>query len=392
MALRFSRLTRDAIRRLKPGERLTEHGISADRLANGDTRYTVSIMVDGQRIHRVIGRESENTTRSQAENFIGRVRNEAKEKRLNLPKGRKTPLTFERAANVYLDGQKEIGAKDIESKERHLTAHLIPFFGNMRIDGISEDAISEFTVEKFRNHCRRKEMAEGGVNRILATYRHMGNQLARRKIVPAPFPMVRLQEGDSRRDNVLSTDQEKCLLAAALEDSNTRTWLFIKMGLSTAMRHSEILSVRLDALDIQRRRLRVLVKGGRWRDQPLSQEMVDILSSEREMAEEGEEWFFPNPKSGHVESMKKAFRRTVGRAGLDPSKVIPHTMRHTAITNLIETGAHARTVQQVSGHKSLDMVMRYTHARQERVDEALEKMERAKIEPVQIGPRKVEDS
>jgi integrase len=163
--------------------------------------------------------------------------------------------------------------------------------------------------------------------------------------------------------------------------------------LSTAMRHSEILSARLDGLDTQRRRLRVLVKGGRWRAQPLSREMVGILASEREMADDDEEWFFPNPKSesGHVESMKKAFRRTAIRAGLDPTKVIPHTMRHTAITNLIETGAHARTVQQVSGHKSLDMAMRYTHARQERVDEALEKMERAKTEPVRIGPRKVEN-
>jgi len=36
--------------------------------------------------------------------------------------------------------------------------------------------------------------------------------------------------------------------------------------------------------------------------------------------------------------------------------------------------------------------MRYTHARQERVDESLEKMERAKTEPVRIGPRKVENS
>jgi site-specific recombinase XerD len=96
------------------------------------------------------------------------------------------------------------------------------------------------------------------------------------------------------------------------------------------------------------------------------------------------------PLHGHA-AQRKAFRRTAIRAGLDPTKVIPHTMRHTAITNLIETGAHARTVQQVSGHKSLDMAMRYTHARQERVDEALEKMERAKTEPVRIGPRKVEN-
>ena len=37
-------------------------------------------------------------------------------------------------------------------------------------------------------------------------------------------------------------------------------------------------------------------------------------------------WIFPNPlaKTGHVDRMVKAFRRTVKRAGLDPAVVTPH--------------------------------------------------------------------
>jgi len=46
MALRFSRLDRPAIRRLKLGEKITEHGITAERLADGDLRYSVDVMVD----------------------------------------------------------------------------------------------------------------------------------------------------------------------------------------------------------------------------------------------------------------------------------------------------------------------------------------------------------
>lgn len=49
MAIKFSRLTRDAIRRLQDGQAITEHGIKAQKLANGDIRYTVNVMVDGQR-------------------------------------------------------------------------------------------------------------------------------------------------------------------------------------------------------------------------------------------------------------------------------------------------------------------------------------------------------
>ena len=102
MALRFTHLDRPSIRRLKPGERITEHGITAERLSNGDTRYTVNVMVDGERVHRVVGRESEGVTRHQAEQFIEKARTEAREGRLSLPKGRKTHPTFQASAKEYL--------------------------------------------------------------------------------------------------------------------------------------------------------------------------------------------------------------------------------------------------------------------------------------------------
>ena len=43
-------------RRLQPGQRIVEHGITAERLRDGDVRYSVNVMVDGERVHRVIGR------------------------------------------------------------------------------------------------------------------------------------------------------------------------------------------------------------------------------------------------------------------------------------------------------------------------------------------------
>jgi integrase len=73
--------------------------------------------------------------------------------------------------------------------------------------------------------------------------------------------------------------------------------------------------------------------------------------------------------------MKSPFRRVVIAAGLDPTKVTPHTLRHTAITDLAETGATIRTIQEFSGHTSVEMVMRYTHAREQQVDQALDKLD-----------------
>ena len=102
MAKTFNKLTRTAIRKLPCGGKLYEHGITFERMADGDGMFTVNIMADGQRIHRVIGRESEGTTRTQVEEFIAKVRTAAKHDRLALPKCRKRGLSFAEAAEKYL--------------------------------------------------------------------------------------------------------------------------------------------------------------------------------------------------------------------------------------------------------------------------------------------------
>jgi len=77
------------MRKLSLGSKITEQGVTFERPANGDGVFSVNVMVDGQRMHRVIGRESDGTTRTHAEEFIEKTRRDAREGRLNLPKGRK---------------------------------------------------------------------------------------------------------------------------------------------------------------------------------------------------------------------------------------------------------------------------------------------------------------
>ncbi len=372
MSLRFSRLDRPAIRKLQLGEKITEHGITAERLADGDLRYSVNVMVDGLRIHRVIGKEKEGVTRTQAEEFIEKVRTDARSDRLSLPKRRKLQLTFTAAADHYLKKLKEIDGRDYINNEQHLRIHLKPYLGTIRID-----QISAFTLQKFQAHCMKKGVAESTVNRILATYRRMGRKLVKWKVISSPFPTLELRKEHNARDYVISEDEEQLLLEAALRDSSPYIWLFIKLGLATSLRHSEILRARFDNFDPERRRLRVQVKGGRWRRQPLTRSITEILVKEREMAKDPKGWIFPSLRadSGHIESMDEAFGRCVKAAGMNPAMVVPHIMRHTAITRLAATGADIKTIQEFSGHESLTMVLRYAHAQDRAIDSALERLE-----------------
>ena len=87
----------------------------------------------------------------------------------------------------------------------------------------------------------------------------------------------------------------------------------------------------------------------------------------------GWQWMFPagrlskNPRSGefrrhHVgeEFFAQFFKAAVARAGL-VKNAVPHSLRHSFATHLLENGADIRTVQELLGHKDVQTTMLYLH-------------------------------
>jgi site-specific recombinase XerD len=91
----------------------------------------------------------------------------------------------------------------------------------------------------------------------------------------------------------------------------------------------------------------------------------------------GTPWLFPSVGSRHGRTVdvRKAFVRSVIAAGLDPKQVVRHTLRHTAITHLVQAGVDLPTVKRISGHKTLAMVERYAHQSGSHIANALEKLD-----------------
>jgi integrase len=371
MPLRYSRLDRPSIRRLKLGEKIIQHGITAERLADGDLRYSVAVMVDGRRIHRVVGKASEGVTRTQCENFIEKVRTEARTGRLSLPTGRKLALTLGAAAAHYIERLEEGAGKNIAIKRRQLRMHLEPFFGAMRLDGITR-----FTVDRYKKKRIDAGAANGTINRELATLSHLFSMAVDWKWLDRRPCRLQMLEESPGRIIALSDDQCVALMRAGVESADPFCWLFVAFGLNTAMRHSEILAARFDEIDFSNLRLFVPDAKAGQRAQPITPELADLLRAEREMRDDRSGWIFPSlhkdSRTGHRARMDNAFRDAVVRAGLDPELVTPHVMRHTAITALVQAGVDLPTIQKISGHKTLAMVLRYAHVHGQHIDRAIE--------------------
>lgn len=156
MAKSFVKLDRRELRKLKPGQKVMERGIEFRRLESGDGLYGINVMVDGQRIHRVVGRESEGVTRTQAEELIEKLRTDARHDRLALPKGRKVALSFRDAAGKYLLKLQESGGKNLTAKRQHLDQHLVPFLGALPLSKVSTFDIDTRSTGR-RKLCRQAE-------------------------------------------------------------------------------------------------------------------------------------------------------------------------------------------------------------------------------------------
>jgi integrase len=391
MAKAFTKLTRPAMRKLKPGDTMNEHGITFERLANNDGVFTVNVMVDGLRIHRVIGRESDGTTRTQAEEFIEKVRRDARDDRLALPKGRKIALSFKEAGGKYLKKQEEEGGKDLDAKRRRLNQHLIPFFGDMPLSKVTsfdverykkqrsqEKAISGGEKQKPKDETKLKLTSKGTVNRELAVLSHLFNKAVEWGWMPARPAKIRRHQEDQGRITYLTIDQIKTLVECAKADQNAQVYPFIVIGLETSMRKSEILSIRREHVDVEKKVIFIPKAKAGMREQPITKHLAKFLEGYLAALPKGTPWLFPSigAKAGHTVDVRKAYRRAVEAAGLNPDEVVRHTLRHTAITHLVQSGVDLPTVKRISGHKTLIMVERYAHQNGAHIQTAMDKLEK----------------
>lgn len=395
MAVKFKNLNRTEMRKLVAGYKIEEHGIVFTRLTNGDGKFTVNVMVDGQRIHRVIGRESEGVTREHVENVIAKLRTDAREGRLNLPKGRKVALSFKEAAEKYLKKLEEEGGKDIKAKTRRLNQHLIPFFGNMPLSKIETGDVNRYKEQRSKekavpggeknrplDNSKLKETSNGTINRELAVLSHLFNQAIEWKWIQyRPAKINRLKEEEGRKV-YLTKEQVARVKEMATKDENPLTYLFMLIGLDTSMRKSEILAIRIEHLDLEKRVINIpyvegVTKTGS-RQQPITKRLAEHLKVELEKLPSKQEWLFPSEKSatGHITNIDKAFRRVVEAAGLDSKEIVRHTMRHTVITHLVQSRIDLPTVMRISGHKTLAMVQKYAHQNGEHIQEAMDMLEK----------------
>jgi integrase/recombinase XerD len=163
-----------------------------------------------------------------------------------------------------------------------------------------------------------------------------------------------------------------------------RMLALLELLYATGMRVSELVSLTARVLDQEGRFLIIRGKGNKERLVPLSQSAIaalklygSMMAAENAAAKHPQEsrWLFPAAsKEGYL--ARQVFARDLKnlaiRAGLTPSMISPHVMRHAFASHLLANGADLRVVQELLGHSDISTTQIYTHVLEERLQQLVQ--------------------
>lgn len=174
----------------------------------------------------------------------------------------------------------------------------------------------------------------------------------------------------------LSEHDVERLLASAGDDAPAalRDRAMLETLYATGLRVTELVTLKLFALDVEAGVLRVTGKGNKDRLVPLGEEAVRWLR--RYLAEarplllgaRRSDAVFVTPRGDGMtrQGFWHLLKRRARQAGLD-KPLSPHTLRHAFATHLLNHGADLRVVQMLLGHSDISTTQIYTHVARERL-------------------------
>lgn len=144
------------------------------------------------------------------------------------------------------------------------------------------------------------------------------------------------------------------------------------------LRVSELVTLKKTAVTRRDACLMIKGKGGRERLVPLTGAALEAIKAWRKVRGEtvpknhakAETYLFPSRgKTGHLtrERFAQMLKDLAIEAGLPPSQISPHVLRHAFATHLLANGADLRSVQMLLGHADISTTQIYTHVLDERL-------------------------
>lgn len=211
-------------------------------------------------------------------------------------------------------------------------------------------------VRRYVLHLLDEQRSHTYVNQCISALKFLYG-----KVLQRPSPMVNLPRPKKERKlpEVLSRAEVLRIFKAV---SNLKHRVLLMMVYSAGLRVGEVVRLRVEDVDSERRLLHVRQgKGRKDRYVMLSEVALETLR-EYWRAYRPTKWLFPGQREGrhlHERTVEKILKQACRKAGIQKN-VSVHTLRHSFATHLLEAGIDLRYIQEMLGHKSSKTTEIYT--------------------------------
>lgn len=173
------------------------------------------------------------------------------------------------------------------------------------------------------------------------------------------FHLIKLKEAPGR-DRVLSDEETQHLLAACRESRCAPLHCIVLMAFTTGMRQGEILGLTWNQIDFENQIAHLKeTKNGTPRSVPLIDEVIQELKVLFQSRNSSKSLVFASKTAFGALDINKPWNEALKRANIE--NFVFHSIRHHFATLAARSGASNLQLKTAMGHKTLQMLERYTH-------------------------------
>ncbi len=182
-----------------------------------------------------------------------------------------------------------------------------------------------------------------------------------------PFAKTKIPKAPRKVITPFTEDQIQSLLQA-IDISGVaglRSYAMVLMFLDTGMRLGELTGLKKNDVDLKNKTVKVFGKGAKERRLPIGKRLLAALWKYQ--------LYRPQPATGSIDNffltqdgwpltknrMETIIKKLGRKAGLQGVRCSPHTFRHTFCIQFLRNGANLFSLQQMTGHSSLEVLRGY---------------------------------
>lgn len=281
----------------------------------------------------------------------------------DIPHDAMQQSTWDRLEIIYTNHIASVGSASTRKSYPYKIRSMLKYFSRQDPASLTGAIISEYIAN------RRQTVSKATVNKEISALRVMLDHLVTIGIMPEnPARQIkRFSDLPEHLPRCFTPEEMKKILLKANTHIACRGYFpeLIYTYLFTGMRRYELIQLKTTDIDFRKKLIRIRGKGDKDRvidiHPALDKVFQSVIRKNKPQKERGD-YFFGGGKWPFMEenSVGRAFRFFLKDQGIHGNNSL-HTLRHTFITYLLDSGVSIRKVQQIAGHSSMKTTFRYTH-------------------------------